>query len=190
MTRAERREQGICNRCSNLTIDGKAGCEECLAKAREYNRKKYAANPEPRLAKNRQYRRNNPEKVRNFKSRYRNLDAEGKRKILEKQRDTVLQNTYGITRIEYNQMFQEQNEVCAICEKPETSVDYRSGKVLDLAVDHHHTMGQVRALLCRRCNQTLGQIDEDPIILDRMISYLANHSIKEMETHGKTSQAA
>lgn len=40
-----------------------------------------------------------------------------------------------------------QNGKCAICQKPESHFRMR------LAVDHNHKTGQVRGLLCYRCNK-------------------------------------
>jgi hypothetical protein len=41
-----------------------------------------------------------------------------------------------------------------------------------LAVDHDHTTGAVRGLLCFRCNQYLGQWENDPIAIHNLIVYL------------------
>lgn len=57
--------------------------------------------------------------------------------------------SYGITEAEYDVMLNAQGGGCAICRKP-----CRSGR--QLAVDHDHRSGRVRALLCVVCNQSLG----------------------------------
>lgn len=41
----------------------------------------------------------------------------------------------------------KQGDKCAICERPESSFKRR------LNVDHNHRTGQVRGLLCYRCNK-------------------------------------
>ena len=83
-----------------------------------------------------------------------------------------LKRTYGITYKEYRVLLKNQNERCAICFESETQTDYRSKKVKMLAVDHCHTNNKVRSLLCRRCNQVLGLVKENKIILKTMIDYL------------------
>lgn len=56
---------------------------------------------------------------------------------------------YGITVEDYKRMLGEQGGVCAICGEPPSP-----GRHLD--VDHCHTSGAVRGLLCRSCNAGLG----------------------------------
>ena len=86
-----------------------------------------------------------------------------------------LKRTYGITQKDYKQMLKNQNDKCAICKKEESMKDYRSGKVRMLAVDHCHVSGQVRSLLCKRCNQVLGFVKDNIELLNTMIDYLTFH---------------
>lgn len=41
-----------------------------------------------------------------------------------------------------------------------------------MAIDHCHTAGVTRGLLCRRCNTILGQVQDDPELLRRLADYL------------------
>lgn len=77
---------------------------------------------------------------------------------------------YGITTDDYDRMFAEQRGVCLICDQPETAM--RDGKVKPLAVDHDHRTGQVRALLCHRCNAAIGLMFDDPDRLREAATYL------------------
>jgi len=93
-----------------------------------------------------------------------------------------LMRNYGISYTEYAQMFAEQNGVCAICEKPETSMipgrkraEGQQG-IRDLSVDHDHVTGAVRGLLCNGCNHMLGEVNDDREILVSAIKYLDKHS--------------
>ena len=73
-----------------------------------------------------------------------------------------LKNKYGLTTEEFSAMVLDQNNKCKICD----------GEMSPPQVDHDHTTGKVRSLLCRACNTSLGLLREDPQILRNMISYI------------------
>lgn len=81
---------------------------------------------------------------------------------------------YGLTRESYDEMFRRQGGKCAICGKHETAID-RRGKLRWLAVDHCHTSGSVRALLCSRCNLGIGSFGDSASILDKAAAYIRRH---------------
>ena len=81
-----------------------------------------------------------------------------------------LKRKYGITLDEHNKMFDEQNGVCYLCKKP------GDGRWKKLCVDHDHTTGKVRKLLCRSCNTALGQVGDNIDLLENMIMYLKQHN--------------
>jgi len=83
-----------------------------------------------------------------------------------------LKRAYGMTVEDYAKMLEKQNGVCAICGKPETHV--KNGKIAMLAVDHCHSGGHVRGLLCVNCNLGLGYFKDDAGRLESAIRYL-NH---------------
>ena len=83
--------------------------------------------------------------------------------------DAHLKRNYGITLKEHQEMYDNQNGVCAICKKS------GDGKWKKLCVDHDHKTGKVRQLLCRRCNMILGQAYDDSGLLADMITYLNRH---------------
>ena len=76
---------------------------------------------------------------------------------------------YGITVEDYDAMFEEQKGCCAICRTHSDKFTRR------LAVDHCHTTGTVRGLLCVNCNVGLGNFKDDIENLYRSISYLQGH---------------
>ena len=98
-------------------------------------------------------------------------------------RDKNLREKFGISLIAYERMLAEQSNVCACCTQPETTK--RHGKLLILAVDHCHTTGAIRGLLCNNCNQGLGQFRDDPNLLRKAADYLDRHAIKTK--HGAAS---
>ncbi len=80
---------------------------------------------------------------------------------------TYILNTYGITGEQYEALLAHQGGVCFICQKKPLSKR--------LAVDHDHTDGWVRGLLCRRCNhRLLGSAHDGTAILLRAVDYLNN----------------
>ena len=66
---------------------------------------------------------------------------------------------YGLTYETYQQMVKAQNNLCAICGQPESTIEKRSGQRRRLCVDHNHDTGKTRALLCRACNMALGYLN-------------------------------
>lgn len=80
--------------------------------------------------------------------------------------DKRLNQKYGISLKEYNDMLLNQNGVCAICKNKNLP---NSGK---LAVDHDHENGKVRGLLCIQCNRGLGMFYDNIKYLSSAIEYL------------------
>jgi hypothetical protein len=67
-------------------------------------------------------------------------------------RRRTLRRKYGITEHDYWTLYTYQRGCCAICEL----VTRR------LVIDHDHTTGQVRGLLCPNCNFAIGDLRDDP----------------------------
>lgn len=83
----------------------------------------------------------------------------------DRDRNNMLKRKYNMTISDYNKMYDEQNGECNICNKPSNN----------LHVDHCHTTGKVRGLLCVNCNQLLGKAFDNPDILNQAIDYLKNN---------------
>ncbi len=75
---------------------------------------------------------------------------------------------------DYDGMLVAQDGKCAICRCAPT--DRFKGRVKNLAVDHDHKSGRIRALLCSGCNAGLGHFKNDPFILIAAAQYLSIHS--------------
>ena len=89
-----------------------------------------------------------------------------KRRASEKAHNSVLQTKYGITGEEYASLLAYQGGVCYIC-------GGKSGKKR-LAVDHNHKSGEVRGLLCKRCNRMLGYYRDNATSFERAAIYLVS----------------
>lgn len=91
-------------------------------------------------------------------------------------KQTKLRLAYGMTVEQYDTMVAAQKGVCFICHCEDRDFIKKSGKRRELAVDHCHETGVVRSLLCGDCNRALGLVKESPVILAKMIAYLARFS--------------
>ena len=85
-----------------------------------------------------------------------------------KKRAADLRKTFGISLDEYDKMLEKQNGVCAICRGP------HKGRGSFFHVDHCHSNGTVRGLLCSHCNVGLGYFSDNISNLENAILYLRN----------------
>ena len=104
-----------------------------------------------------QHRSEEQEKSRNYN-----------RKNRKYHRNKSLQYKYGIDDIKYTTMWNHQKGKCLVCNEPEQDKA--------LAVDHCHTTGNVRGLLCSNCNTGLGQFQDNPELLYKAAEYLKSAS--------------
>ena len=79
----------------------------------------------------------------------------------EKAKDYRLKRYYGITLQDYDNLRAEQDNACYICQRPETDF------TRPLVVDHCHSTGRVRGLLCNWCNRGLSYFRDDATALAR-----------------------
>ena len=85
--------------------------------------------------------------------------------FLEKNRDRHYKWKYNLTSEEYTNKLNEQNGVCGVC----GSMEFFFKRIL--AVDHDHTTGKVRGLLCNKCNLGLGNFKDSIETLKSAIKY-------------------
>ena len=76
------------------------------------------------------------------------------------------EKTLGVTQADYVRMYKEQDGRCGICQRRLYSKRYKA-----FCVDHCHTTGKIRGLLCHNCNRALGMFRDDPIVLERAIAW-------------------
>lgn len=70
----------------------------------------------------------------------------------------------GLEQRLYLLLLEEQQGVCAICKEAPTS--------RPLYIDHNHTSGKIRGLLCNSCNLGIGLLKDRVEVLQNAISYL------------------
>lgn len=81
-----------------------------------------------------------------------------------------MKKLYGISYKAYENMSAATGGKCYICGKAETTAI--RGKMIGLSVDHCHDTGEIRGLLCRKCNQGIGHFNHDPHLLRAAALYL------------------
>jgi nitrate/TMAO reductase-like tetraheme cytochrome c subunit len=95
-----------------------------------------------------------------------------------KGKNAYYKRVYGLTEKEYENMKENQNYRCAICNSEGFMIG-SNNHTEKLAVDHDHNTGKVRELLCHNCNRGLGLFQDNIEILETALKYL----IKHKETH-------
>ena len=74
---------------------------------------------------------------------------------------------YKMNRLDMVALLESQDKKCATCDKELEMFVGRTGGF----VDHCHTTGKVRGVLCNRCNTVVGGIENSD--LERMLKYIS-----------------
>lgn len=122
-------------------------CRPCY---REYDRRRFASDPEKTQAQN---------------------DAKAARYELKRGHLRNRQLTeYGLAPGDYERILAEQGHRCNICR---TDVPGGRGR---FHVDHCHVSGNFRSILCANCNVALGLVRDNETTLLAMAAYVARHA--------------
>lgn len=154
---------------------------------RAASRRYRGRHPERLLERQRKYAKENPEIKKEQMRRYRERNSDA---IKERERGRYQQlspeeklarslkiqcGQYGITVADYRLMEHCQQGRCAVCR------EVGEGRRLD--IDHDHTTGSVRGLLCRRCNLAVGFWERGgPKLIEQLICYIRRTSGPEEKT--------
>ncbi len=119
--------------------------------------------------KNAEYQRRwyarNKTKARDRSEYQRRYYAVNKTKARDKSKKRQLLK-FGMTEDQYEALLTSQNFRCAICETD------KPGGMGRFHVDHCHTKGHVRGLLCFHFNTGLGKFKDNPAALRQAAAYL------------------
>ena len=107
---------------------------------------------------------------------YQSALSKQKYNTSEKRREKNLHQHYRMTQEAYTILFNAQDGKCAICARPETTIDPRTKATRALCVDHDHSTGQVRELLCHDCNRACGLLAENPARIRALLAYVEKHT--------------
>lgn len=139
-------------------------CKPCRA---EDQRAYYVANPD-KFTVYKARARNETVEEREARIQRRKAEAPAKRKLAKWR--IHIRNTLGVTPEMYDVMYEAQGGKCAICGTTDPG-----GKRARFSIDHCHTSGAIRGLLCVSCNSGLGYFKDDMGRLNAAITYLGNH---------------
>lgn len=138
--------------CSSTTRGFSYWCKDCERSRREEVRQERGLPPQKRRGK--LYRNRYVSPYPTHSNEYRI--------------DLHLYNNYGITLIQKSQMIAAQNSRCAICNE---LFDLENNSLL-VHVDHCHTTGKVRGILCHGCNTGLGGFKDNIFTMNKAIEYV------------------
>jgi len=151
-------EEKKCSKCGKIKPVGEfyknkeyvTGITSQCKKCHSQNLKRYYRTHRAKFVeKARKWRKANPEKHKNSQAKS------------DWKKQGIKINLEG-----YNQLFVEQKGCCAICGKSQKEFKRR------FCVDHNHETGQVRGLLCAKCNHILGIVNDSRIQLQKASKYL------------------
>jgi hypothetical protein len=115
--------------------------------------------------------------VKCFRKRNKEWKKKNSDRMYNNNKNSALRRKYGISENDYKNMFNKQNGLCAVCLKPETTLNNTKTRVKLLAVDHCHETNKIRGLLCALCNQGLGKFKDNEDNLTRAINYLRENKV-------------
>jgi len=138
----------------------------------------------------RKWRAENPEKAkaasrRDYQQSGKAWREQNRARVSESRRDAYkergywqyIERAYGLTRDDYELMVIQQGGMCAICGTHQPSNRW-SDTTNRWHVDHCHSTGRVRGLLCFSCNGGLGHFKDDLRRMKAAVAYLERHAGK------------
>lgn len=81
-----------------------------------------------------------------------------------RQKDRKLRAKYGIDTFDWEEMLDRAGHCCELC-----------GTTEDLCVDHCHSTGQIRGVLCRKCNRSIGALGDTLDAIRKVVEYLVRY---------------
>ncbi len=104
--------------------------------------------------------------------RYR---AENRAAVLQRSKEKHYREEYGVTLAEKEIMFDQQGKICAGCGS--STPRHNHG----WSLDHDHTNGKLRGVLCSPCNTALGMVRDNVETLQKLVVYLQFHRMPTIQ---------
>ena len=138
-------------------------------KAHELETQKVWVSNNPRRVKEikKRYRDTHKEEAKTYNTQHRKAEADHYKLYKKEWRKTNgkrerLRDKYGISMPQFLEMLNNQNHKCGICQD-----DF-----IEACVDHDHSTGEVRGLLCHKCNAGIGAFQDNPDTLRKALNWL------------------
>jgi hypothetical protein len=106
------------------------------------------------------------------------------RNMAKLRRESHLRRTYGITAVEFEQLFQSQGFCCACCK----STDPKSDQ--GWCIDHEHGTKIIRGILCSPCNRGIGFLGDTLEGVQKALTYLGSCTALKVEKLPSTSEGS
>ena len=151
-----------------ITSDGLRLCATCRRERQVKQNAKYVPKKKSTPEERKERRRATNQKYRQSpkgQAVQKAYQEKTKEKRARQMRATML-SEYGLSIAAYDILLAKQNNKCAICPI------HISESARRFAVDHDHVTGDVRGLLCFRCNAGIGKFNDDPAMLKLAVAYL------------------
>lgn len=95
----------------------------------------------------------------------------------ESNRRAGLKYKFGMTIEQFDKMLADQGGCCAVCKTTNPNGEgIENGKNKQFSIDHDHTTGKIRGLLCNKCNRCLSFMQDSVTVLTKAITYLKKHN--------------
>jgi len=154
---------------------GNSYCLECKKEDRKSKKEEIKKYNSSRREKRQEWvkkdRLNNPE-------RYKKYGRNGHLKNKDKINKRTNAKKYGLTVDEYKGLLEKASNKCEICGNIETRYTAKkinNSDVCRLCIDHDHFNGNVRGILCFKCNIGLGNFNDDSSLVLKAYEYLEKH---------------
>ena len=119
-----------------------------------------------------QWAAKNPDRIKEISKRYYDSNKELHNKRASENR---LLRTLGISQEEYDSLMLKHDGRCDICGTTEPGGPHKK-----FNLDHDHSTGKIRGVLCRRCNTSLGQFEDSVSLMKKAIKYLEDHDTEDL----------
>jgi hypothetical protein len=124
-------------------------------------------------AASKKWRQEHPEEVKARNARGADKRAAAQRADQAENPDKYLgyhlRRQYGITVAEYDEMLMSCGYKCEICGTPVQRARWKGVGGQSACIDHCHSTGRIRGVLCRQCNSWLGRVNDKP---EAAVAYL------------------